>query len=361
MSTSFIFKDFQSTDVVTGRIQSVSNPLWTSGDFELNNFYTSSIQTIITGANALEPLSGLYYLNVYDSDPNIDPTAEIQFSISYGNQVGSGSFSSVNSASIYPTQTIYTQYKNIILSPNESQFTFATASFNNGIASQDIYVISISGNRYKENFDAGQFQFALYGNNGISYFIDDSSQSTQNGVSTNNVFNIVSGTLDDGIYLQNGSSSLYAGLVYPTIGTIILYPKALGDIVGSNLYPNTSSNATQLNQYRLFSAISNVFSTNSGSFIARSTEYIPSEQYFIRAGNQEFNYSNNPTFVLSNQTNQSLNGQLLFTSFYTDPHTYVTTVGLYDANNDLVAVAKLSQPIEKTFENELLIKVKLNF
>jgi hypothetical protein len=41
--------------------------------------------------------------------------------------------------------------------------------------------------------------------------------------------------------------------------------------------------------------------------------------------------------------------------------TYITTVGLYDSDNELVAVAKLSQPTQKTFDSELLIRVRLDF
>jgi hypothetical protein len=45
----------------------------------------------------------------------------------------------------------------------------------------------------------------------------------------------------------------------------------------------------------------------------------------------------------------------------TDPKTYITTVGLYNTNNELVAVAKLSKPLLKTFSREALIKVKLSY
>jgi hypothetical protein len=46
---------------------------------------------------------------------------------------------------------------------------------------------------------------------------------------------------------------------------------------------------------------------------------------------------------------------------YGDPKVYITSVGLYDTNYNLVAVAKLSRPLQKSFDKELLIKVKLDF
>ena len=67
-----------------------------------------------------------------------------------------------------------------------------------------------------------------------------------------------------------------------------------------------------------------------------------------------FNYTTNPSFA-DNQ------GNLTFNSMINNPTTYITTVGLYNANNDLVAVAKLSQPIVKDFTKEALIRVKLDY
>ena len=48
-------------------------------------------------------------------------------------------------------------------------------------------------------------------------------------------------------------------------------------------------------------------------------------------------------------------------SFIDNPQTFITTIGLYNDNNDLVAVAKLSQPVTKDFTKEALIRVKLDY
>jgi hypothetical protein len=91
-----------------------------------------------------------------------------------------------------------------------------------------------------------------------------------------------------------------------------------------------------------------------GDFQARRTENVSTRHFFVRATNREFNYSNNPTYV-------NTNGTFAETSFETDPRTYITTVGLLNDSNELIAVAKTSQPIEKSFDKEVLIKVKLSF
>ena len=80
-----------------------------------------------------------------------------------------------------------------------------------------------------------------------------------------------------------------------------------------------------------------------------------STHYFVRVKNNEFNISNNPTFT-SGST-----GTFANSSFFRDPKSYVTTIGLYNDNNELLAVAKLSKPLLKTFSREALVRVKLEF
>jgi hypothetical protein len=99
----------------------------------------------------------------------------------------------------------------------------------------------------------------------------------------------------------------------------------------------------------------------------RRSEYVPSRHYFVRVKNRDFNYSNNPTFTYSTATTDAVTGEIRQrgdikqSDFLTDPKVYPTSVGLYNSNNELVAVAKLSRPAQKTFSNELLIKVRLDF
>ena len=75
--------------------------------------------------------------------------------------------------------------------------------------------------------------------------------------------------------------------------------------------------------------------------------------FFIRALNNKFNFSSNSTF--SDDVGNILD------SLTADPTTYITSVGLYNEDNELIAVAKTSQPIQKTFNDESLIKVTLSY
>jgi hypothetical protein len=89
-------------------------------------------------------------------------------------------------------------------------------------------------------------------------------------------------------------------------------------------------------------------------FILDSEERITSQYYFTRVKNFEFNYSSNPSFI------DDL-GSLNFTSMIDMPRVYISTIGLYNDEGDLLAVAKLSQPIAKDFTKEALIRVKLDY
>jgi hypothetical protein len=103
----------------------------------------------------------------------------------------------------------------------------------------------------------------------------------------------------------------------------------------------------------LFAAISGSGPV-SASFQLNSQENISSNYIFCRVKSQEYNYSSNPTFV-------SGSGNLLFSSMVYNPQTYVTTVGMYNNNSQLLAVAKLSRPLVKDFTKEALIRVKLDW
>ena len=152
------------------------------------------------------------------------------------------------------------------------------------------------------------------------------------------------------------------GLFYPDRGIIVINAAAIGSVVG-NVTFSTGSGHSQtatlaggegttfnaFNQARLLAAIE-----GGGDFDARRTENVSTQHFFVRATNREFNYSNNPTYV-------DANGNFTEPTFLTDPRTFITTIGLYNDSNELVAVAKTSQPVAKSFDKEVLVKVKLSF
>ncbi len=214
--------------------------------------------------------------------------------------------------STLPTQVIYSQYRNILLAKDVERFTFDQTE------SDDIYVINMQRSRLRQAIDAGNWQLGLSGSNGMRTFIDDSGLSTAvvGNLVANNVYNIRSGTIDDGF--ATGNSTVY-GLVFPDYGVIILHPSAISSSVGftkvstvgqaraaltgsqAPFAPYTGSDSTvYLYQHEgLVRSISGsmVVAGGAGDFKARSAETITSTNYFIRLRNNQYNYSNNPLAI----------------------------------------------------------------
>ena len=85
-----------------------------------------------------------------------------------------------------------------------------------------------------------------------------------------------------------------------------------------------------------------------------NTIELNSSIYFCRVNHNEFNYSANPTYLNSSK--------LVVKNQATDlPVSYITTIGLYSPDNELMAVAKLSEPIRKDPNTELTLRVRLDY
>jgi len=85
-----------------------------------------------------------------------------------------------------------------------------------------------------------------------------------------------------------------------------------------------------------------------------NTTELNSTIYFCRVGHNDFNYSSNPTYLSSSQLRVK-------TRASDTPVSYITTVGLYSADNELLAVAKLSEPLKKDPTNEITLRVRLDY
>lgn len=345
-----IYKRFGEFDQVTGKVEIVTTGLWSGDSGELNTFFTSSTQAAASSSN--------YYINVYNTDINATSSAEVQFAVAYGHKFGSGSVSLDNNQfSTLATKATYAQYRSILLEQDDEFFTFTDGTEVGGVDSSEIYVINVSRARYKEKMDAGNWELSLSGSNGLSTFIDDSGKKFSDTVGkAGRVFFVASGSLNLGfdaeatVVSTTGSNGQGFGLFYPDQGLLVLNPAAIGSVVGSELTGSLSTAAEQKNHIRLFNSIK-----LGAEFDARRTENVSTSHYFVRATNREFNFSNNPTFATGSD------GSFTEATFERDPKTFITTVGLYNDANEMIAVAKTSQPIPKSFDKEVLIKVKLDF
>tara|TARA_Y100000592_G_scaffold49580_1_gene78500 strand:+ start:28 stop:1071 length:1044 start_codon:yes stop_codon:yes gene_type:complete len=347
MALAGAFKLFdQESDVVKNIKATISSGIWSSGANTLTAgmFFTQSAQSSSTGN---------YFYDVYKTSPATDSEAEIQFSLAYGHLHGSGSKGTIGAATgNRSSAAIHAQIVNLVLPPNTDRFTYA-----NSTTSKHFFVISLKRARMREKMDPGNWELHLSGSNkkvGDNIRLIDDSGATNNPESGigGRVFNVVTGSISTGTaVIETAAASNPGGgfgLFYPDLGLIVLN----ADIVNASasISVNESSNVINTNTSEFFASVS-----GGAYFQARREEKLSSTHYFVRAGNKEFNFSNNPTFFTAST------GDFTQPTFFKDPKVYITTVGLYNDSNELLAVAKLSQPVLKSFSREALIKVKLDF
>ena len=85
-----------------------------------------------------------------------------------------------------------------------------------------------------------------------------------------------------------------------------------------------------------------------------NTTELNSTVYFCRVNHNEFNYSSNPTYISGSRIQVK-------TQATDEPVSYITTVGLYNDNNELLATAKLSEPLKKSASSEYTIRARLDY
>jgi hypothetical protein len=335
------FKRFDPEDFVVSS-DSITSTLWSTGAPTLTTFFTSSVQA--AGS------SGNYYLSVYQTASTLS-SAQVQFDIAYADSLGSGSalYNSAVPENSY-TKTIYGQYRSLILEDENANFVFGSG--NNVITGSFFWVISIERANYKQSLVPGSLNLKITGPGGTINLTDNSLDTSVNTfIGATQVYQLISGSNGTagnsvtGGYVTNSGSY---GLVFPQLGTILLNPYAISQSL--RVFPSRSNNSDGLNDTRLFAAIS-----GAGSFALNSQEKVTSDYVFVRARNSEFNYSENPSFI-SGST-----GEVIYDNFINSPQVYITTVGMYNDSNDLLAVAKMSRPLLKDFTKEALVRVKLDF
>lgn len=360
-----IFSRFESGDIVPNQQETVTRALWSGNVGNLITFYTSSAQTATQKR---------YYYEIFNSASG-DCGSEAQFSIAWGHKQGSGSADEGGQINDTPSRAIYGQYRQLLLDPGVERFTI------NGSTTDQIYVVNVNRARMRESLDEGNIEINLqrlsgsqwlaggraqnaYTGSNVKVFptqavlrlVDDSRVNTATITSAGEVYNMVSGTIEDGIY--NSSAPHYYGLMFKRHGTIVLDGNKLDQ--SCSFLTVTGSEIPGDNAYKFFLSISGSakYTDTSGDilgFQGRSSEKVKSSHYFVRVKNQDYNFSNNPTFVTGSE------GDLAEPTMIGDPTVYITSVGLYNDNKELLAVAKTSKPLQKKFHKEALIKIKLDF
>ena len=343
------FKRLDPEDLVLSNA-AVTTAAWSNNAPTLTSYFTNPAQTGSASSTSE------FYFDIYQTASG-DTSAAVQFGIAYCDVKGSGSnFYNVLVTGSSPTRTNYGQYRTLVLGDENATFTFGNQ------VSEYFYAINVERARYKEALLPGTMTLNLSGSGGNISLTDDSSLGGAVVFSdAGRRYNLVSGsagsvftnTEANGWTVNSGSY----GWFLPDVGLILLNGVAVdGPTAGGGVALGTLRNfdTADYNPTKLFNSF-NLAGTGGKGFTLNSKETLSSDFVFVRARNAEFNYSENPSFI-SGST-----GEVLFNSFIDNPQTYITTVGLYNDNSELLAVAKLSRPLLKDFTKELLVRVKLDF
>jgi hypothetical protein len=325
-----------ATDDSVISAETIVRGLWSGDNNTLSSFFTASGSTE-------------YYLDVYQLDPSVTGSS-VQFDIQYGHIAGSGSLP-INPAvrGYSPSRVVYGQYRNLVYGTETTNF-----SFDDGITTANqIYIININRERYKQALHPGSLNLYLAQpsasvTNSIQLTDDSNTTSLTRFIGENRIFYIISGS--NGNAYTASAATTYYGIMLPDMGVIIL--DASGSLTPYIASASLATGSAQDNHLKLRTSI--ISGSSYGAFSLQSEEVVSSRYFFTRIKNSEFNYTTNPSII-------DANGNLLYTTLINNPQTFITTVGMYNDNNELLAVAKLSKPLTKDFTKEALIRIKLDY
>jgi hypothetical protein len=239
---------------------------------------------------------------------------------------------------------IYQQMARLLLGSENSLFQFNNTNYN------ECFFLLLKRRIFKDEIQKGNtlLNIQISGGVGDALVLSDTGAASQ----------FVIGPGGDQASLYSGSTEV--GRVYYNTGIIafatgvFLSPTAGGSIYWSG----STANRMNLNQVALSGNIDHVVNglKNRINLLQLNNQTdLHSTVYFCRALNNEFNYSTNPTFVDSS-------GRILPTSGTNNQTaTYITTIGMYSINDELLAVAKVSEPVRKDPSTELVFRVKLSY
>lgn len=351
-----VYGTIYSDDILNDIREVCTKELWCNGVSTLQNHFrdvTSSLDDVD------------FIMDVYDRDLN-DQCKCRNYKILYGDYDGKGAIDLGGLDSETMTKAIYSMYANVLLPHQQTKFNI------NGTDQDYVYIIDIRRDRYGTSMDTGNWELNLGRisssittgttvSSSISFinwsttgsFIDN-SVATGSVHLTNKVYHVIQGTLEDGVT----TSGSIIGNFYPNHGTIVLSGERLDTLFNFNTNRNVQKHG--LNPLRLFTSISgasapDTYTDASGDeigFKGRKLNISHSKYVFVRVKNQLFNFSNNPTFVTGSE------GEII-DSFKGIEKAWITTVGLYNPQKELLAIAKLPKPYLKSSTEEALFTIRV--
>jgi hypothetical protein len=329
-----MFKDFnQSSDIsvqesVVNEVIQITGTFFSGSQGGVNTFYTKHYTNITSGSF----VSGGFFQTVYDGSPTSVSSSALM-DLTYGHSANSAEYGYSETFLAREKNRIYKEMAGLLLGSVDSTFTFNSTTYDN------CFFMLFKRRVFKDEIKKGDLALTIQ-TDGDTLTLSDAGAASS----------FVVGSAGDEASLFSGS--IEVGKIYYDAGIVAFQP---GVFVPNTLY---WSGSYSLDQAIISGNIDHVVDglrNRVNQVNLQNQVNLNSTLYFCRALNQEFNYSSNPTFTDSD------NRIVVTSGSDNQSRTYITSVGLYDINNNLLAIAKLSEPVKKSPDSEITIRARLSY
>jgi len=291
---------------------------------------------------------------VYDY-PYLSSSANHIFDLTVGFSANSTISGSVSSTQETKKINMYNQFAQVLLGYTGSENT--VREFENDLTLDNVnrisdgFFVNFSRLITKDQIKKGSFTITLGSGSWANPFTDPVVLTDASASDTGGTNNTIGG--DYGVLYTSGNVA--RGVLFYQAGIAVLSTASFDGI--SDFYKLASGTSYTTAQALASASISgscDALRHRIQDISFNNTTEINSTIYFCRVPHNKYNYSANPTYLSSSE--------IRVKSIASDtPISYITTVGLYSPNNELLAIAKLSEPLRKDPSNEITLRVRLDY
>ena len=293
------------------------------------------------------------FQSVYDY-PYLSSSANHIFDLTVGYDETSPLSSSTNPVQRAKKINMYNQFSQVLLgytgSTNEVRKFESDLTLDGVNAMKEVVFVNLSRLLTKDEIKKGSVSITLGTASWADPFAGVKTYTDSEASETQGTLNTVGG--DYGL-LSNSSG--VGGIVFYQAGVMVLTSSIWA---GTSDFFSASTGTSSFDEQLVSGSISgsaDAFRHRMQNLQFNNTTEINSTVYFCRMPHNKYNYSSNPTYLSDGQVRVK-NGNR-----QNPPLSYVTTIGLYNSQNELLAVAKLSEPLRKDPTNELTLRVRLDY
>lgn len=297
------------------------------------------------------------FQSVYDY-PYLSSSANHIFDLTIGYDESSGYSGSSDTVQQKKKINMYNQMSQVLLgytgSANTVRLFESDLKLDGQGSMKEVFFVNFSRLLTKDQIKKGSVSITLL--TGAYGSVNDGSVTYTDALAsdTGGTLNTVGG--DYGVLTSGtGASALTGGIVFYQAGIAVLTASAFSSSVGEPTDFYDGDTIVQLFTGSAITGACDAFRQRIGNIQFNNSTEINSKVYFCRAPHNKFNYSSNPTYVNNGAIRVKNENRS------NPPISYITTIGLYNSSNELLAVAKLSEPLRKDPTNELTLRVRLDY